>query len=95
MYDSLLDLNFDVFHAANPDNRNTDGDDIRLGNQGPIALFNNYELASSSGKHIEEINKAHTECFLYKSITSSNDSDDLSTGFDRNRDRRWRELFVN
>ena len=32
---------------------------------------------------------------MYKLLTSSRDSDDLSTGFDRNRDRRKRELTNN
>ena len=90
LLNSFLDLNFDVFHAANPDNRYADGDDIRLVNLGPIALFSNYKLISSNGKLIEEINNAHIACLMYKLITSSKDSDDLSIGFDRSRDRRKR-----
>ena len=37
---SLLRLNADVLHAAT-NNRYIDGDDIRLVNEGPIALFGN------------------------------------------------------
>ena len=59
LLNSLFDLNFDVFHAANPDNRYADGDDIRLVNLGSIALFSNYKLTSSNGKLIEENNNAH------------------------------------
>ena len=95
LLNSFLDLNFDVFHAANPDNRYADGDDIRLVNLGPIALFSNYKLTSSNEKPIEEINNAHIACLMYKLLTSSKDSDDLSTGFDRNRDRRKKELTNN
>ena len=83
----LLRLNFDVLYAATI-NRYVNGNDIRLVNEGPIALFSNYKLTSSSGKHLEEINHAHTVCLMYKLITSARNSDDLSIGFDRSRDRR-------
>ena len=61
-------------------------------NEGPTVLFNNYKLQSSSGKHIEKINHAHIVCLLYKLITNARNSDDLSIGFDRDRDRRKREF---
>ena len=83
---SLLRLNFDVLHAATS-NRYKVGNDIRLDNLEPIALFSFYKLATNSGKHIEEINHAHIGCLLYKLETSSRGSDDLSLGFDRSRDR--------
>ena len=92
---SFLGWNFDVLHAANPDNRYTDDDGIRLVNLGPFALFSNYEPTSSNGKHFEEISHPHNACLLYKLLTSSKDSDELSIGFDRDRDRRRRELTNN
>ena len=55
---SRLRANFDVLHAA-VNNSYIDGDDIRLVNESPIALFSKYRLQSSSGKHIEENNHAH------------------------------------
>ena len=55
---SLLRLSFDVLHAAT-NNRYVDGDVIILVNLGPIALFNIYKMATSSGKHIEEFNHYH------------------------------------
>ena len=76
-------------------NRYIDGDDIRLVNDGSIALFSIYKLQSSSGKHIEEINHAHIVCLTYKLITSARNTDDLSIGFDRDRGRRQRELTNN
>ena len=94
MLESLLKLNFDVLHAAT-NNRYIDGDDIRLVNEGPIVLFINYKLQSSSGKHNEETNHAHIVCLMYKHITSGRNSDDLSNGFDRDRDRRKIELTNN
>ena len=61
MLDSRLDLNFDVLHAATG-NRYVEANEIRLINFGPIALFNKYDLTSSSGKHIESIDHAQIVC---------------------------------
>ena len=91
---SRLSINFDVLRAATED-RYTDGDNIRLVNLGPIALFNIYNLATSSGKLVEEVSQAHTVCLTYKLLTSVRDTDDLSIGFDRDRGRREREIIDN
>ena len=91
LLNSYIELNFDVLHAAD-NNRYVDGNDIRLVNLGPIALFSNYKLTTASGKHLEEISHAHIVSLMYKLLTSSKDSDDLSIGFDRNRNNRKREL---
>ena len=91
---SYLELNFDVLHAAT-NNRYADGNDIRLVNLGPIALFSNYKLTTSSGKHLENIDDALIVSLMYKLLTSSRDSYDLSIGFDQNRNRRQRELTNN
>ena len=88
---SYIELNFDVLHAATG-NRYSDNDDVRLVNLQPIASFSNYNLTTSSRKHLEEISRAHIVSLLYKLLTTSKDSDDLSIGFDRSRDRRRREL---
>ena len=94
MLNSYLELNFDVLQAATK-NRYVDANDIRLVNLGPIALFSNYKLTTSSGKHLEEISHAHIVSLMYKLLTSSKDSDDLSIDFDRSRDKRKRELTNN
>ena len=94
LLNSYLELNFDVLHAAT-NNRYVDGNDIRLVNLGPIALFSNYKLTTSSGKHLENIDHAHIVSLMYKLLTSSRGSDDLSIGFDRDRNRRQRELTNN
>ena len=94
LLNSYLELNFDILHAAD-NNRYVDANDIRLVNLGPIALFSNYKLTTSSGKHLEEINHAHIVSLMYKLLTSSKDSNDLSIGFDRNRGRRKNELTNN
>ena len=94
MLGSLLRIIFDVLHAAT-NNRYIDGEAIRLVNVGPIALFSNYKLQSSSGKHIEEINHEHIVCLMYIFITSGKNTDDMSIEFDRNRGRRQRESTNN
>ena len=91
---SYLDLNFDVLHAATK-NRYLDVDDIWLKNQAAIALFSNFKLTTSSGKHLENIDHAHIVSLLYKLLTSSRGSDGMSIGFDRYRNRRRRELINN
>ena len=94
LLNSYLELNFDVLHATT-NNRYVDGNNIRLVNLGPIALFSNYKLTTSSGKHLESIDHAHIVSLLYKLLTSSKGSDDLSIGFDRDCNRRQRELTNN
>ena len=94
LLNSYLELNFDVLHAAT-NNRYVDGNDIRLVNLGVIALFSNYKLTTSSGKHLENIDHAHIVSLMYKLLTSSKGSDDLSFCFDRDRNRRQRELTNN
>ena len=91
LLNSYLELNFDVLHATT-NNRYVDGNNIRLVNLGPIALFSNYKLTTSSGKRLENIDRAHIVSLMYKLLTSSKGSDDLSIGFDRDRNRRQREL---
>ena len=76
LLNNYLDLNFDVLHAAT-NNRYSDGDNVRLVNLGPIALFRNSNLTTSSEKHLEEISHAHIVSLIYKLVTSSRGSDDL------------------
>ena len=94
MFNSYLESIFDVLQATIK-NRYVDANDIRLVNLGPIALFSNHKLTTSSGKHLEEITHAPIVSLNYKSLTSSRDSEDLSIGFDRSRDGRKRELTNN
>ena len=48
--DSYLELVFNVTYRAGAHARYADGDQIRLVNLGPLALFNKYRLTSSSDK---------------------------------------------
>ena len=94
LLNSYLELNFDVLHAAT-NNRYVDGTDIRLVNLGPVALFSNYKLTTSSGKHLENIDHAHIVSLMYKLLTTSRGCDDLSIGVDCDRNRRQLELTNN
>ena len=76
-------------------NRYFDADDTWLINPAAIVLFSNPMLTTSSGKHLEDIVHAHIVSLMYKLLTSSRHSDDLSIGFDRDRNRRKRELTNN
>ena len=55
---SYLDLHFEVVKRAD-NSRYANGKDIRLVNLGPIALFSNFKLTTSSGKLLEDINRSH------------------------------------
>ena len=79
--------------AAN--NRYANNYDIRLVILGGTALISKYKLTTSSGKHFEDIDHAHIVSLFYKLLTTSKSSDDLSIGFDRDRNRRQRDLTIN
>ena len=93
LLNSYLDLNFEVI-KKDDNSRYANGNDIRLVNLSPIALFSNFKLTTSSGKHLEDISHAHLVSLMYKLITSSKDSNDLSIGFDNSRNRRKDELAL-
>ena len=94
LLNSYLDLNFEVVKRAD-NSRYGNGNDIRLVILGPVALFSNFKLTTISGKHLEDISHAHIVSLMYKLITSSKDSNDLSIGFDNSRNRRRDELALN
>ena len=94
LINSYLDLNFEVTKKADK-SRYANGDDKRLVNLGPIAIFSYFILTTSSGTHLEDTSHSHIVYLLHKLITGAKDSDDLSIGFDRSRDRRRQELTNN
>ena len=94
LLNSYLDLNFEVIKKAD-NSRYANGNDIRLVNLGTIALFSNFKLTTSSGKHLEDISHAHLVSLMYKLISSSKDSNDLSIGFNNSGNRRRDELALN
>ena len=91
LLNSYLELSFVVLHAATG-NIYVDNNDIKIVNLCPFALFSNYKLTTSSGKHLEDISHVHIVSLMCKLKTSSRGSDDLFIGFDQDRSRRLREL---
>ena len=94
LLNSFLDLNFEVFKKAD-NSRYGNGIDIRRITLGAIALFSNFKLTTSSGKQLEDISHAHLVSLMYKLITSTKDSNDLSIGFNRSRNIRKDKLAPN
>ena len=91
LLNSYLDKNFEII-KRDDNSRNANGKDIRLVNLTPISLFSDVKLTSSSGKLLEGFNHARITSLMYKLITSCKNSEDLSIGFDRSRNRRRDEL---
>ena len=94
MLNSYLDLNSEVIKKAD-NSRYANGNDIKLVNLALTALFSNFKLTTSSGKHLEDISHTHPVSLMYKLITSSKGSDDLSIGFDRSSGRRRDDMTNN
>ena len=84
---SYLDLKFEVIKKTD-NSRYSNSNDLRLVNLAGNALFSNFKLSTSSGKHLENISHAHLVSLRYKTRTSSKGSDDLSIGFDLSSGRR-------
>ena len=94
LLNSYLDLNFEVIKKAD-NSRYADGNDIKLVNLAPIALFSNFKLTTSSGKHLDDFSHAHLVSLMYKLITSSKKRDDISIGFNRSSERRRDDMTNN
>ena len=56
-----IDINFDVLHAASNDTYVV-GNDVSLVIIGPIASFSNFNLTTSSGKHLKHMSRSY--CFI-------------------------------
>ena len=91
---SHLDLNFEVIRKAD-NNIYGDGNDKRQINLGPTVFITILKLTTSSGNLSEYISHTHIVSLTYKLVTSAKVSDDLSIGFDRDRNRRPDELTRN
>ena len=91
MLNSHPGLNFEVIKKAD-NSRYANGIDIRLLNLGQVALFSNFKLTKTSGKHSENISHARIGSLLYKLITSAKNTDDLSLGFYHDRNMRRDKL---
>ena len=94
LLNSYLEKNFEVIKRAD-NSKYANGDDKRLVISGPIVLFSNIKLKTSSGKNLEDISHAHIVSLMDKLTSSAKYSDDLSIEFDQDRNRRRNELSNN
>ena len=93
LQNSYISLEFEVL--KNDDTRFIDGDEISLVNFGPIALFSEAKLTTSSGKHLEKGDNLHPICSMYKLLTSSQQTSQLMYGFEESTTIRRQKLTNN
>ena len=93
LQNSYFSLEFEVL--KNDDTRYADGDQISLVNFGPVALFNEAKLTTSSGKHLEKVDNLHPISLMYKLLTSNQQTSQLLYGFEESQATRRQELTNN
>ena len=76
----------------NDDTRYAEGDEISLVNFGPVALFSEAKVTTSSGKHLTKVDNWHPICLMYKLLTSQQQTSQLMYGFEKSVTIRRREL---
>ena len=90
LQNSYISLEFEVLQ--NDNTRYNNGDEISLVNFGPVALFSEAKLTTSSRKHLEKVDNLHPICFMYKLLTSSQQTSQLMYGFEESTAIRRQEL---
>ena len=93
LQNSFISLEFEVL--KNNDSRYTNGDEISLVNFGPIALFSEAKLTTSSGKHLEKVDNLHLISLMYKLLTSTKFTSQILYGFEESESVRRQELTNN
>ena len=87
---SYISLEFEV--RNNNNTRYADGDEISLVNIGPVALFSEAKLVTSSRKHLEKVDNLHPICLMYILLTSQQQTSEMVYGFEENTAIRGQEL---
>ena len=93
LQNSYISLEFEVL--KNDDTRYADGDQISLVNFGPVALFSEAKLTTSSGKHLEKVDNLHPISLMHKLLTSNQQTSQLMYGFEESQATRRQELTTN
>ena len=93
LQNSYISLEFEVL--KNDDTKFADGDQISLVNFGPVALFSEAKLVTSSGKHLEKVDNLHPISLMYKLFTSNQQTSQLMYGFEESQATRRQELTNN
>ena len=93
LQNSFISLEFEVL--KNNNTRYADNDQISLVNFGPISLFSEAKLTTSSGKHLEKVDNLHPISLMYKLLTSTQQTSQLMYGFEESGTIRRQELTNN
>ena len=64
-------------------------------NFGPVALFSEVKLTTSSGNHLEKVDNLHPISLMYKLLTSNQQTSQLMYGFEESQATRRQELTYN
>ena len=64
-------------------------------NFGPVALFSEAKLTTSSGKHLEKVDNLHPISLMIKLLTSGSQTSQLLYGFEESTTIRRQELTNN
>ena len=80
LQNSFISLGIEVL--KNDDTRYADGDQISRINFGPVALFSEAKLVTSSGKHLEKVDNLHPICLMYKLLPSTQQTSQIRYGFE-------------
>ena len=90
LQNSFISLEFEVL--KNYDTRYADGDQISLVNFGPVALFSEAKLVTSSSKHLEKVDNLHPISLMYKLLPSNQQTSQLMYGFEESQATKRQEL---
>ena len=93
LQNSYISLDSEVLKQD--DTRYADGDQIKLFNFGPVALFSEAKLTTSSGKHLEKVDNLHAVSFLNRFLNSGLQTSELMYGLEEAQATRRQELTNN
>ena len=93
LQNSYISVDFDVL--KHDDTRYANGDQIALVHFGPVALFSEAKLTTSSGKHLEKVDNLHIISIMHDVLTSQQQTSELMYGFEESVTIRRRELTNN
>ena len=93
LQNSYISLEFEVL--KNDDTIYVDGDQLLVVNFGPVALFSEVRLTTSSGKHLKEVDNLLPTSLMYKLLTSNQQTSQLMYGFEESQATRRQELTNN
>ena len=93
LQNSYISLEFEIF--KNDNTRYADGDQISLVNFGPVALFSEAKLTTSSGKYSEKVDNLHPISLMYKLLTSNQQTSQLMYEFEESQATGRQELTTN